>query len=64
MEKSENIDSQIRAMKIQMATWFFRDGLSVLDNIFDRMPEVMFYVKNSKGRNFPMSQATAHYSGK
>ncbi|EPK5790125.1 helix-turn-helix domain-containing protein [Pseudomonas aeruginosa] len=38
--------------------------LSVLDKIFDRMPDVMFYVKDSDGRYVLVNQATVHYSGK
>lgn len=43
--------------------WIDSD-LSLMDKLFDRLPDVMFYVKDTLGRYVVVNQTLVHYSGK
>ena len=43
--------------------WIDRD-LSLMDKLFDRMPDLMFYVKDTLGRYVVVNQTLVRYSGK
>lgn len=43
--------------------WIDKD-LSLMDKLFDRMPDLMFYVKDTLGRYVVVNQTLVRYSGK
>lgn len=46
----------------ELLHWIDQD-LSLLDKIFDRMPDVFFYVKDAEGRYVVVNQTLVRYSG-
>ena len=47
----------------ELLHWIDQD-LTLLDKLFDRMPDVMFYVKDAHGRYVVVNQTLVQYSGK
>ncbi|MFD2646093.1 helix-turn-helix domain-containing protein [Pseudomonas japonica] len=47
----------------ELLHWIDQD-LTLLDKLFDRMPDVMFYVKDADGRYVVVNQTLVQYSGK